>query len=38
MVDECKAAIRSAEMFGLVEVRRNELTIVPVTRREPIRP
>lgn len=32
MVDECKAAIRSAEMFGLVEVKRNELTIVPVNK------
>lgn len=31
MRDECKSAIRSAQMFGLIEVRRNELTIVPIT-------
>jgi hypothetical protein len=30
MLSECKAAIRSAEMFGLVTVKRNEITIVPV--------
>jgi len=32
MVSECKAAIRSAEMFGLVEVRRNEVTIMPARK------
>ena len=30
MLSECKTAIRSAEMFGLVTVKRNEITIVPV--------
>ena len=30
MVGDCKAAIRSGEMFGLVTVKRNEVTVTPV--------
>ena len=30
MVGDCKAAIRSGEMFGLVTVKRNEITVTPV--------
>jgi hypothetical protein len=30
MLWDCKQAIRSAEMFGLVAIQRNEVTITPI--------